>query len=244
MSIGSEADLAGLRAAGRVVAAVIAAVRDALEPGMTTAEADAVAQAVLDDRGARSGPRITYGFPGAICLSVNEEVVHGVPGPRVLQPGDLTKIDVTVELNGYLADAAVSACVPPVRRDAVRLARSARRALDAGLDAARAGRPIAAIGAAVSDVARRERRTVFAELGGHGIGRTLHEEPSIPNVPHLARGRLTDGLVITIEPLLGSGGRRLEQRGDGWTIATADGSWAAHAEHTIVVTRGRPIVLT
>jgi methionyl aminopeptidase len=245
VSIESPRDLAGLRAAGAVVAETLEAARRCVASGVTTAEIDAVAAEVFARPGARSAPNATYGFPGTICISLDDEAVHGVPGPRRLAPGDLVKLDVTAEVDGYVADAAISVSVPPARPQAERLAACARAALALGIRRARAGRPLNAIGAAVEPEVERWGYSVLRNLSGHGVGRRIHEEPTVPNYPAPGlRQPLTDGLVITVEPIIAASGRRVTPSSDGWTIRSADGSLSAHAEHTIVVTRGEPIVLT
>jgi methionyl aminopeptidase len=245
MSIESEQDLEGLRRVGRVVALTLEATRAAVELGVTTADLDAVAAEVFARHGAHSAPADTYDFPGTICISVNDEAVHGIPRRRPLLPGDLVKLDVTAELDGYLADAAISVPVPPAAPQTIRVAAAARAALRAGLGVARAGRPVSAIGRAVEREVRERRLTVLRPLAGHGIGRRIHEEPSVPNYyDPWSRARLTEGLVITIEPIISAGRDALVEADDGWTIRTADGAVSAHAEHTIVITRDRPIVLT
>ena len=246
VSIESDADLEGLRRAGRVVALTLAETRRAVEPGVSTAELDGVAAAVLRRHGARSAPALVYDFPGAICISVNDEAVHGVPGARRLAAGDIVTLDVTAELGGYMADAAVTVPVPPCAPLAERLLGTAETALSQGIAAARAGRPLNAIGRAVGRTVDAAGFTVLRPLSGHGIGRTIHEEPSVLNYDEPRnRGRLTPGLVITIEPIISARGQVLSQDADGWTVRTRDGSLTAHAEHTIVVTRrGSPLVLT
>jgi methionyl aminopeptidase len=245
MSIGSERDLAGMRRAGRVVAEVLAATRAAVEPGVTTLELDRVAADALAAREATSAPADVYDAPCAIFVSVNADVVHGLPRPRALAPGDVVKLDVTAAVDGYVADAAVTVVVPPASTADARLAACARAALADGMAQARAGAPVRRIGAAVERRVRRGGFTVLRELTGHGVGRTIHEPPTIPNWDDpRARGRLHEGLVLTIEPLITAGRDALIHDADGWTLTTADGRRAAHVEHTIVVTRGRPIVLT
>jgi methionyl aminopeptidase len=246
VSIESHADLEGLRRVGRVVALTLEETQRCVEPGVTTAELDAVAAGVLARHGARSAPHLVYGFPGAICISVGDEVVHGIPGERRLARGDVVKLDVTAELGGYMADAAITVLVPPYEALAGRLARTAEVALARGIAAARAGRPVNAIGRAVGRAVERDGFTVLRALSGHGIGRTIHEPPTVLNYdePRL-RGRLTPGLVITVEPTISAAGEALRQERDGWTMRTRDGSLTAHAEHTIVVARsGSPLVLT
>jgi methionyl aminopeptidase len=245
LSIDTEHDLEGLRRAGRLVAAVLRAVRREVRPGITTAALDRVAEKVLHATGGRSAPQVEYGFPGTILISVNDEAVHGVPGPRAVEPGDVVKLDVTVELDGYVADAATTVAVEPVSEAAHALCAGTRAALDRGLEAARAGRPISAIGAAVQAEARRRGLSVIRELTGHGVGRRIHEPPTVPNYPAVGAGAiLTEGLVIAIEPVLSAGCGRIVEAADGWTLRTADGALAAHFEHTVVVTHGRPILLT
>ena len=246
MSIESDADLEGLQRVGRVVALTLAETQRAVEAGVSTAELDDVAAAVLERHGARSAPALVYGFPGAICISVNDEAVHGIPGARRLAAGDIVTLDVTAELGGYMADAAVTLAVTPCEPLAERLVETAETALSEGIAAARAGYPLNAIGRAVGRAVDGAGFTVLRPLTGHGIGRAIHEEPSVLNYDEPRnRGRLTPGLVITIEPIISERGQALSQDPDGWTVRTRDGSLTAHAEHTIVVTRrGSPLVLT
>ena len=234
-----------MRRVGALVAETLREVHAEVRAGVTTGQLDAVAARVFARHGARSGPQATYDFPGAICISVNEEVVHGVPGARVLREGDLVTLDVTPELDGFLADAAITVPVGKPRPAARRLLRAADACLSAAVGAAVSGAPLRGIGATTQRTAGAHRVAVFPELLGHGIGRKLHEPPSVPNVdwPHLRRP-LGEGLVLAIEPMVGLGGPELETLADGWTIATADGSLSAHVEHTVVVHGRRPLVLT
>lgn len=246
MSIETEEDLLRLRAAGAVVRDALAAMRAAVTPGVSTAELDAVAARVFQAAGARSAPQLVYQFPGATCISVNDEIVHGIPSrKRRLANGDLVKLDVTAELNGYMADAAITVPVGRVTESARRLIVCAEQAFKKGLRAVRAGHRIIDVGRAVEDEVTRRGFSVVRLLQGHGIGRTIHEEPMIPNWPDPeVRGLLTDGLVITLEPLIALGGGEMVECDDGWTIRTRDGSLAAHFEHTMVVTQGAPLLLT
>jgi methionyl aminopeptidase len=219
--------------------------RDAVRSGITTRELDDVGARRLAEHGARSAPQIVYGFPGINLISVNDEIVHGVPGDRPLAPGDVVKLDVTAELAGYVADAAETVVIAPVAPAAARLRDCAREAFRRGLAAARVGRPVRMIGAAVERHVRACGFHVVRELSGHGVGRTIHEEPTVPNYDDpFAMQSLTNGLVITIEPLIAMSRTRPVTDVDGWTIRTQDGSLAAHYEHTIVVWRGRPEVVT
>jgi methionyl aminopeptidase len=245
MSVGSRRDLLALVAAGRVVAEALARMRALVRPGATTAELDRAAADVFRRHGARSAPQLAYGFPGITCISVNDEAVHGIPGPRRIKPGDLVKLDVTAELDGYMADAAVTVPVPPVAAADAALCDAAAAGLAAALEQARAGGTTGAVGAAVEREVERRGFRVLRELAGHGIGHTIHEPPSVPNFGAAGLGEpLTDGLVITLEPIVAATTRSTRQTGDGWTVATADGGRSAHVEHTIVVRRGRPLVLT
>jgi len=238
-------ELLALKEAGRIVRAALDAMSEAVGPGVTTASLDGIAEGVLRAEGARSAPRLVYGFPAATCISVNDEVVHGIPSPRRLEEGDLVTLDVTVEKEGFMADAAVTVPVGRTDSAARALLAAAQRALSRALAAARAGARLNEIGRAVSYSARRDGFNVVRELSGHGIGRTIHEPPAVPNVyERTARQRLNRGLVLAIEPMLTSGSGRVVEDADGWTVRTADGALAAHAEHTIVVTEGAPLVLT
>jgi methionyl aminopeptidase len=199
----------------------------------------------MREHGARSGPHLLYGFPAWTCISVNDEAVHGIPGSRVVAAGDLVKLDVTAELDGFLADAAVTVPVPPVSAEAQRVMQSARAAFGRALEVARAGRRVNEIGGRVEGEVRRRGFAVMRELAGHGIGRSIHEEPTVFNYPEpRARQPLTEGLVLTIEPIVAQRSGRCVEDPDGWTIRTADGGLSAHHEHTLVITRGRPLLLT
>ena len=245
MSIETEDELEGLRRAGHVVAVALRELRRRVQAGVSTAELDRVAGKVFARHGARSAPKLVYGAPCEVFISVNDEAVHGVPGSRRLRRGDLVKLDVTAELDGFYADACVSVAVAPAEPRVRRLMSAADAALARGMAAAVAGEPVRAISEAVAREAAARGVSVLEELGGHGIGRTIHEPPSVPNVPDPGdTTRLHSGLVITIEPILGAGGAGIRAGGDGWMVRTADGALAAHVEHTIVVTRGRPLVLT
>ncbi|HMD38711.1 MAG TPA: type I methionyl aminopeptidase [Candidatus Acidoferrum sp.] len=245
MSINSPEQLEKLLACGRIVAKALRAMADAVRPGVTTGELSAIARKILDENGAQSSPPLIYKFPGDVCISVNDEVVHGIPGNRVIQSGDLVKLDLTAVKDGYHTDSAVSIQVPPAREKSRELAQCAERAFRQALAAARPGNRTKDIGRAVEREVRRRGFHVIRELGGHGVGRTIHEQPSVPNFADpLAVHPLTEGLVITIEPIIavGTGNVRLDR--DGWTVRTADGSLSAHYEHTIVITKGEPLLLT
>jgi len=245
MTISSEGDLAGMRRVGQLVARTIAHMRAEVRPGMTTAELDDVGERFGRAEGAQSAPQLTYNFPGFTCLSVNDEIVHGIPGTRVLSEGDVVKLDVTLELDGFMADSAVTVVIPPVSVEARALQRAARIAFNRGLAVARAGTSLREVGRAVESAARREGAVVVRELTGHGIGRRIHESPNVPNwADPDARTVLTEGLVIALEPMLTSAPVRVVEDADGWTLRTHNRMLAVHHEHTIVIRRGTPLVLT
>lgn len=245
MTIESPGDLKGLLAAGKIVGETLREMAAAVRPGVTTAEIDRLAGARLRRHGARPAPALTYGFPGVACISVNDEVCHGIAGARVIAPGDLVKLDLSAELAGYWADAALTVeagASDPRRR---RLCEVTRAAMQAGIAAARPGRRVSAIGRAIEDTVRKGGFRVIRELNGHGLGRSLHEEPSVPNYfEPRARAELREGLVITVEPHVSMGATRVYEGADGWTIKTRDGSVVANFEHTIVVGAAGPIVVT
>jgi methionyl aminopeptidase len=245
MSIETPAQLQALRAAGRVVADAIRAMRAEARPGVTTGELDDVGARVFAKAGARSGPQLDYGFPGVNCISVNDEAVHGIPGKRRLRDGDLVNLDVTAELHGFYADACVSIPVGKTSVQTQRLAAVSRQALSNALEVARAGVALNQIGATVDATVTEHGYAVCRDLVGHGIGRRIHEEPNVLNYYHPRFDQpLTEGLVITIEPIIVAGTGAIRDAGDGWTLKTRDGSYAAHSEHTIVITNDRPIILT
>ena len=245
MSIETPADLAALRRVGHITRLALDALERNVRAGVTTAELDAVAAALFSKHGARSAPAMVYKFPGHVLISINDEVVHGVPGPRMLERGDLVKLDVTVEKDGYIADAARSVIVGPATDTATRLVACVRAAFRAGLSVARAGTRVNEIGRAVQNEVKRHGFAVVHGLSGHGVGRTIHEEPTVPNTyDRWQKDVLTEGLVITIEPMITAGSSRPVEAADGWTIRTSDGSLSAHHEHTLVITRQEPLILT
>ena len=245
MSIQDALELAALKAAGRVVRMVLDAMKAEVRPGVTTRYLDEVGARVMQENGARSAPTMVYRFPGASCISLNDEAVHGVPGDRQLQDGDLVKLDVTVEKDGFMADAAITVPVGQVSSQAQQLLECAERAFHKSMLVARAGFRVFEIGKIVEREVRKSGFSVVRELGGHGIGRTIHEPPHVPNYadPQAAQ-IMTAGLVITVEPIISSGSGRVFTEKDGWTVRTSDHSLSAHFEHTLVLTAGAPILLT
>jgi methionyl aminopeptidase len=245
MSIDSEHELTAMKAAGAVVSRALKEMKAAVRPGVTTRELDEICGEVMRAEGARSAPVMVYDFPGNACISVNDEVVHGVPGDRKLQDGDIVKLDVTLEKDGFMADAAVSVPVGDVSSAGRRLIRCAEEAFWEAMKAARPGMKLRDIGGAVESVVRRDGFSVVRELSGHGIGRTIHEEPSVPNYDEpRATKALNKGLVITVEPIITAGRGDVFTAGDRWTVKTHDRKLAAHYEHTIVITDGEPLILT
>jgi methionyl aminopeptidase len=245
MSINGPEELAGMRAAGGVVRLMLEAMKNVVRPGITTADLDSVGADVMRQHGAQSAPALVYGFPGVSCISLNEEAVHGIPGPRALQDGDLVKLDVTIEKDGFMADAALTVPVGEVTRERQNLVACAERAFAKAMLVARAGFRVWEIGRAVEREVRRSGFSVIRDLGGHGIGRTIHEEPRVPNYPDMQANQiLTEGLVITVEPIIAAGSGRSFIAKDKWTIVTADRRASAHYEHTLVITSGAPLLLT
>jgi len=245
MSINEPGEMAGMRAAGEIVRSMLDAMKDQVRPGITTVELDEVGARVMRQQGAQSAPALVYGFPGVSCISLNDEAVHGIPGKRELQQGDLVKLDVTIEKNGFMADAAVTVPVGEVSEERRNLVACAERAFAKAMLVARAGFRVWEIGRAVEREVRRSGFSVIRSLAGHGIGRTIHEEPRVPNFPDAQSNQvLTEGLVITVEPIIAAGSGRVFIAPDKWTMVTADHRPSAHYEHTLVITKGAPILLT
>jgi methionyl aminopeptidase len=245
MSIRSHQELEKLRVIGRIVRLSLDRTRAAVWPGVTTRELDEIGARALAEHGAESAPPKVYGFPGALCISVNEEAIHGIPGDRVVREGDVVKLDLVAEKDGFFADAAVTVLVGGVSEEASRLARCAESAFRLAAKQAVAGNRVYDLGRAVERETHRCGFEVMRDLCGHGVGRAIHESPQVPNFfDRRHRDRLTEGLVITIEPILAAGRGRGELQRDRWTICTEDGSLSAHYEHTVVVTKGAPLVLT
>jgi methionyl aminopeptidase len=237
--------VATMRRAGAIVAEMLARTRAAVRPGATTAELDRIAAAVLKEHGATSSFLGYYGYPATICTSVNDEIVHGIPGKRKLREGDIVGIDAGAIVDGWHADAAVTVPVGRVSAEAEKLIRAAEEALRLGIAAARAGARLGDIGAAVQAFAERRGFSVVRNYVGHGIGRAMHEPPQVPNFGSAGTGRpIGQGLCIAIEPMLNAGGAGTRLLDDGWTVVTADGSLSAHFEHTVAVTAEGPVVLT
>ncbi len=234
-----------MREAGRVVAAMLARCRAAVAPGITTGELDRIAADELRRRGATSSFLGYYGYPATICTSVNDQIVHGIPGRRKLRDGDIVGIDAGAIIDGWHADAAITLAVGQVSPEASRLVAVTEEALRRGIASARVGGRLGDIGAAVQRYAETEGYAIVRNYVGHGIGRAMHEEPQVPNYGHPDRGLLIrEGLCIAIEPMLNAGAAGTRTLGDQWTVVTADGSLSAHFEHTLWCTASGPMVLT
>jgi methionyl aminopeptidase len=232
---------------GRILGATVAMLEREVRPGMSTADLDALAEAFIRSHdGAVPAFKGLYGFPGSVCTSINNEIVHGIPSrKRVLREGDIVSIDVGVGYRGYFTDSAVTVPVGQVDAEAERLLSVTQSSLAAGIAAARPGAHIGDIGAAVQAVVERAVFSVVRDLVGHGIGAEFHEEPQVPNYGKPKRGvKLVPGLTLAIEPMVNAGGPATRTLPDKWTIVTVDGSRSAHFEHTIAVTENGPRVLT
>ncbi|MFJ9833823.1 type I methionyl aminopeptidase [Streptomyces sp. NPDC101169] len=252
MDLTTDTSIDAMHAAGQVVGRALTAVREAAGVGVSLLELDEVARDVLREAGASSpflGYRPSFAptpFPGVICASVNDAIVHGIPTRQRLSDGDLVSIDCGAELDGWVGDSAISFVVGRPSPADLRLVETAERALAAGIEAARVGNRVGDIAHAVGHVCRAAGYGIPAGFGGHGVGRRMHEEPDVPNEGRPGRGvPLRHGMVLAIEPMLiGSGKDAYYEAGDGWTLRTSDGSRAAHAEHTVAVTDDGPRILT
>lgn len=246
MTVENQRDVDGIMSVGRVVAYVRDTMLSAVEPGMTTAELDKLGSDLLDRFGARSAPKVTYNFPGATCISINEEAAHGIPGDRVIKAGDIVNVDVSAELDGYFADTGGTMVVPPITSIKAQLCHATQLALKNALAKARAGAPINQIGNAIQRTAKMHGFKVIKNLAGHGIGRSLHEEPEgiVSYFDRRDTRRLQLGQVIAIEPFLSTKSTVVTEAEDGWTLVGDPSNLSAQFEHTIIVTRGAPIVAT
>ncbi|QEG42683.1 type I methionyl aminopeptidase [Roseimaritima ulvae] len=246
MTVESQQDVDGILETGRVVASVRDEMLQSIEPGMTTAELDELGGALLDRYEANSAPRVTYGFPGATCISVNEEAAHGIPGARVIQAGDIVNVDVSAEKGGYYADTGGTVVVPPASARHTRLCQATNLALEKAMAAASAGAPVNGIGKAIQRTAKAHNFKVIKNLAGHGIGRKLHEDPEgiVCFFDRQDSRRLGLGQVIAIEPFLSTESTFVTETNDGWTLVGHPYNRSAQYEHTIIVTKHAPIVAT
>ncbi len=244
----SPPELAKMRQAGRFVAEVLQLLEGIAEPGITTAQLDRAAEDYIEQKGAQASFKGYRGFPASICASLNEEVVHGIPGPRQLKEGDLLKIDVGVIWDGYHGDGAVTVPIGEVGEEARTLVQVTREALNAAVSVVRAGVLVSEVARAVEDVARSHGFSVVTDYRGHGIGRALHEPPEVPNfvTPGFLRrdAVLEAGATVAIEPMINIGTGKTKVLGDGWTVVTRDRKLSAHFEHTVAVDKDGPVILT
>ncbi|MCD9020351.1 type I methionyl aminopeptidase [Cohnella silvisoli] len=246
MTIESQYDIDQLSRIGKIVAFTIEEMKKSAEPGITTQQLDDIGRDVLARYGAVSAPMKTFGFPGHTCISLNSEVAHGIPGNRVLQAGDLINIDVSAELNGYYADAGHSFQIPPYTTKVEQLCKYTYSTMMKVILSLRAGVKLNQIGKIIQDEARKGGYRVVQNLCSHGVGKALHEEPYdiLPYYEPRDRRVLKAGQVITIEPFLSTGAEYVVEQADGWTLTVPDRSLAAQHEHTIIITNGRPIIVT
>lgn len=235
-----------MRRAGRVVAAALTQLEASIIPNKTTtADLDKLAASILEKWNATPSFKGYRGYPAVICVAVNEEVVHGIPGPRVLKEGDIVGIDIGAIVEGYHADSAITVGVGEISPLAAKLIRVTREALFCGIAKARVGNRLTDISAAIQEHAEKNNFSVVRDLVGHGIGRSMHEDPQVPNFGRPGRGpRLEEGMTLAIEPMLNAGGYQVESLQDQWTIVTKDRSLSAHFEHTVAVTSKGPDILT
>ncbi len=248
ITLKSPPELAAMREGGRLLAQVLRLLADMVEPGATTGDLDRAAGQYIEQHGARAAFKGYRGFPANICTSLNEEVVHGIPGSRKLKEGDLLKIDAGVIWDGFFSDAALTVPVGEVGDEVLRLMRATQEALNAGIAALRPGVRVSQISAAVQKVAEGHGFNVVRDYTGHGIGRALHEDPKVPNYVSAGLLRhdavLPKGAAVAIEPMVNVGTHRTRILPNGWTVVTRDGGLSAHFEHTVAVDDTGPVILT
>ena len=247
MIISSEDELEKLKDIGRICGRAVKIMADAMEPGMTTRELDAIGRKFIEGEGAQSAPEVCYQFPGATCISINEEVAHGIPGDRVIAAGDLINIDVSAVKDGFFGDTGSSFALGKADAKTQRLVRDGKRALWVGLSQVKTGGRLAAIGEAIGTFARKNRYTLIQNLASHGVGRSLHEEPTeISTWPDPDETRIMEeGQVFTIEPFLSLGANFAEDGDkDNWTLFSSPKALTVQFEHTLVVTKNGPLILT
>jgi methionyl aminopeptidase len=241
----SPRELEIMREAGRIVAWTLQELKRSAEPGMTTLDLDRIAAQCFRQCGATTAIPKNYNFPGNICVSINDQVVHGIPGPLKIRAGDLVKVDVAARYQGYVADATITFGVGKVSPEAERLMEITYNGMMAGINAARPGNRLTDIGEAIERYVRRHGLSVVRQFVGHGVGREMHEPPQVQHVGPGGRGPvLRPGLCVAIEPQVNLGSPEVRFLDDGWTAVTADGSLSAHFEHTIAVTQNGPLILT
>jgi len=245
ITIKSPRELELMRRAGRIVAATLALLRGVVRPGMTTRELDTIASREIQRLGGKAVFKGYRGFPAAVCVSINDEIVHGIPAGRAIQEGDLVKIDLGVSVQGYIGDAAITVGVGEISPEARSLMKATEQALEEGIKVARDGAYLGDVGVAIEGCARAHGYSVVREYTGHGVGRFLHEEPQVPNYGSLGTGpRLRSGMTLALEPMVNVGDWRTRVLENKWTVVTLDGSLSAHFERTIAIRDGDAEVLT
>ena len=243
--IKTDEEIAAMRQAGRIVAAILEILSKQIKAGTETRELDNIVAREVKRRGAKSSFQGYRGFPANLCVSVNDEIVHGIPGKRVLREGDIVSLDFGAIFNGFQADAAMTVGVGKINSTAKQLIETTKGALEAGIRAARPGATLGDISAAIQNYAESRGYSVVREYAGHGIGREMHEEPQIPNYGLAGSGPvLKKGMALAIEPMVNAGDWQTQVDGNHWTVTTTDGKLSAHFEHTIAITDGEPEVLT
>ncbi|TSI10648.1 type I methionyl aminopeptidase [Lysinibacillus sp. BW-2-10] len=246
MIVKTKEELEALKKIGRICAEIRDAMRAATKPGVTTKELDEIAGRMFEEKGAISGPKGQYDFPGYTCISVNHEVAHGIPGNRVIEEGDLVNIDVSGSLDGYFADTGISFVVGNNYPEKEKLCQVAKSAFDRAMTKVKAGSKLNQIGKAVEREARDNGLTVIMNLTGHGVGRALHEAPDhvLNYYDAWDTTIMKDGMVLAVEPFISEKAEHIVESGDGWTFITPDKSLVAQIEHTIIVTKDKPILIT
>jgi methionyl aminopeptidase len=245
MTIKEHEELLALMEIGRICGLTLKHMQEHVRPGITTLELDQIGEAFMNKQGAKSAPRVTYKYPGGTCISINSVAAHGIPGSYEIKQGDLVNIDVSAEKNGFFADTGASMGVEPVSDEARKLLEFGQAAFQAALGAAKAGAPINAIGKAAETIARKGGFSIIRELPGHGVGRGLHEPPSVPGYfDKRFNTKLKEGQVLTIEPFLAYGAGRIKEEKDGWTLRTVDNRLVVQFEHTVVITKEAPLLIT
>ena len=243
--IKSAEEIAAMRQAGRIVATILEIMSQQVRPGMRTKELDSIAERELEKAGATSSFKGYRGFPASVCVSINDQIVHGIPGEQVLRKGDIVSLDFGAVYNGFHGDAAMTVSVGEVNPESKRLLEAAKGSLEAGISAARHGGRLGDISVAIQNFAESRGYSVVREYTGHGIGRDMHEEPQIPNFGASGTGPvLQKGMTLCLEPMLNTGDWHTRLGEDRWTVYTADGSLSAHFEHTIAITDDEAEVLT
>lgn len=245
INIKSARELDLMRAAGEITAETLSLTGEAVRPGVTTSELDAIARRHIEKRGASPSFLGYHGYPASICASVNDEVVHGIPDDRVLGEGDIVSIDLGAKYRGYHGDSSRTFAVGAISAEAKRLIKVTEQAFYAGMDAFEAGKRLYVISEAIQTTAESAGFSVVRELVGHGIGQELHEDPNVPNFVSFSKGpRLEIGMVLAIEPMINYGAKETVTLANGWTVCTRDGSLSAHYEHTVALTENGPEILT